>query len=75
LHLQHSEIESMPYYEYEITVEELTELLKKKNDSEKAAQTAAEKRQQAIKTPNINNIGKGMNMKMPSMPSIKMPRI
>lgn len=65
----------MPYYEYEITVEELTDILKKKNDGERAVQREAENRQSGMKTPNINNLSKGTNMKMPKMPTVKMPRI
>jgi hypothetical protein len=65
----------MPYYEYEITVEELTDILKKKNDNEKSAQAEAEKAQKQMKAPGINNLGKGMNMKMPKMPTVKMPKI
>ena len=37
IRLQPSEIESLPFYEFEITMKELSELLKQKNEAERKA--------------------------------------
>ena len=37
IRLQPSEIENLPFYEFEITMKELSELLKQKNDAERKA--------------------------------------
>ena len=66
LHMQPSEIERMPYYEYEITIENLQELLKEKAEAEKKAYEDGEKKNDSgskYKTPKTP--------KMPSMPKFK----
>ena len=37
MRLQPSEIENLPYYEFEITLEELVDILKQKNEAERKA--------------------------------------
>jgi hypothetical protein len=59
----------MPFYEYEITLENLENLLKEKNEAEK--RQAGDQQQGA---PNMNSFGRQMNkFQAPKMPSFKMP--
>ena len=68
LHIQPSEIENMPYYEYEITLENLHDLLKEKNDAERKAHE-----DQTANTPNYNKMAN--SFKAPSMPKFRMPKV
>jgi len=68
LRMQPSEIENMPYYEYEMTLENLQELLKEKHDAEKGANKS-----QQDSIPNYSKMaGK---FKSPKMPNIKIPKM
>ena len=64
LHLQPSEIEKFPFYEYEITIENLQDFLKEKHDAEKGQQDA-----QQSNMPNMSKFN------APKMPNIKMPKL
>lgn len=68
--LQPSEIENMEYWEFELSVENLQEFLKEKNDQEKKQQQEQQK--------NTPNAGKYMkqasSFKTPRTPNIKRPR-
>jgi hypothetical protein len=75
MRIQPSEIENLPYYEFEITLEELVEILKQKNEAEKKAYDGSK---QNGATPDFNkyaNVAKGIagGVKMPSfsMPKMK----
>lgn len=75
MRIQPSEIENMPYYEMEITLEELIDILKQKNEAEKKAYDG---QKGAGDAPNFNkyaNVAKGIagGVKMPSfsMPKMK----
>jgi hypothetical protein len=74
LHVQPSELDRLPYYELEYTIEEYNEILKERNEKSDKS-TGAEmdkynvgnmmsKAQSSLKAP-----------KMPSMPSIRMPKL
>jgi hypothetical protein len=73
--MQPSEIEQMPYYELEYTMQNLKDFLEKKKDSEKEEQEGYKsssmsrdmKRQQSEMSRSINT------PKLPSSPSYKMP--
>lgn len=54
----------MPYYEYEITIENLQDLLKEKNEAEKRANDG---QQQSM--PNMKSFS------APKMPNMKMPKL
>lgn len=71
--MQPSEIDRLPYYEYEYTILIYNDLVKERNDKE--SQTYEKERDKY----NIGNMQKGMqkNMnqyKVPSMSSLKMPK-
>lgn len=73
LHMQPSEIDRLPYYEYEYTISIYNDLIKERNENE--SQNYEKERDKY----NIGNIQKGMqkNMnqyKVPSMSSLKMPK-
>lgn len=70
LRLQPSEIENMPFYEFEYTLENLKDFLKEKNEAEKGQSDQMNK--------NMPDMSKFKAPKMPStpkMPNIKMPRL
>lgn len=67
LRYQPSEISNLYYFEYEIIIEELQELLKQKNEAEKKQYD-----EQQANTPNYSKYQKGMsNIKQPRIPRIK----
>lgn len=73
LRIQPSEIENLPYYEFEITLEELIDILKQKNDAEK-------KTYDNSNNPNVPNFSKYTNVAKGlaggvKMPSLSMPRM
>jgi hypothetical protein len=73
LHVQPTELDMLPYYEYEYTVEIYNDIVKERNDEEKKQNKEAEDKY------NVNgmqkNASKNMaNYKNPSMPKISMPR-
>jgi len=71
LHMQPSEIEELPYYEFEYILKNLSDFLEEKNKQEKEGH----EKQQA-NTPNYSKYGKQFSgMKTPKMPNVKMPRM
>lgn len=71
LHMQPSEIDWLPYYEYEYTISIYNDIIKERK--EKESETYDKERDKY----NINGMQKGMqkNFKTPNMPSIKMPKL
>ncbi len=67
--MQPSEIEQMPYYEYEITLENLHELLKEKQDAEKRAHGDQQKN-----SPNYGGMMKNYSNAY-KVPKFKTPKI
>ena len=73
LHLQPSELDLLPFYEYEYTLEMFNEILKDRNDEDKQnTQSYSDKY-------NTDSMSKSMNKQMssfkaPSMPKISMPK-
>jgi hypothetical protein len=73
LHVQPTELEMLPYYEYEYTVEIYNDIVKERNDEEK-------KQNQGMGDKyNVSGMQKNVNKNMsgyknPSMPKISMPR-
>lgn len=74
LHIQPSELDRLPYYELEYTIEEYNEILKERNEkSDKSTNAEMDKY-------NVGNmVSKAQSSfrapKMSNMPSIKMPRL
>lgn len=69
LHIQPSEIEKLPYYEFEYTVEIYNDIMKERNEEEKKQSQATQDNY------DINKMQKKMSSyKQPSMPKISMPR-
>ena len=74
LHLQPSELDLLPYYEYEYTLEMFNEIIKERNDQETKNNRELEDKY------NIGNMQsqakKNMGQyKAPSMPKISMPKL
>lgn len=74
-HIQPSEVDAMQYWEYELSLEEYQKILKERKEQQEEQQGSQ---------PGMGDISKmGSNMmkqaqsgfKMPSMPSISMPKI
>jgi hypothetical protein len=72
LHLQPSELDLLPFYEYEYTLEMFNDIMKERNDDERKQQTSYEDKY------DMGGMKKQMkNMssyKTPSMPKISMPK-
>lgn len=73
LHVQPSELDMLPYYEYEYTVELYNDIVKERNEEEKKQNQASEDKY------NIGGMQKNMSRNMsayknPSLPKISMPR-
>lgn len=66
LHIQPSELDMLPFYEYEYTFDMYKEITEERNRAESDAQNAEQ-------TQNPNTALKGF--KQPKMPSIKTPSI
>ncbi len=77
LHVQPSELDRLPYYEFEYTVSIYNDILKERNDKEKNSHNAEmDKYNMDGLSNSTRNLMKGAGTpKMPSMPSIKMPKI
>jgi len=77
LHVQPSELDKLPYYELEYTVSIYNDILKERNDKEKNSHNAEMDKYNMDDLGNsTRNLMKGASTpKMPSMPSIKMPKI
>tara|TARA_B100002019_G_C21227656_1_gene578245 strand:+ start:1127 stop:1363 length:237 start_codon:yes stop_codon:yes gene_type:complete len=74
LHLQPSELDLLPYYEYEYTLEMFNDIIKERNDQETKNNREMEDKY------NIGNMQsqakKNMSQyKAPSMPKISMPKL
>lgn len=72
-HLQPSEIDKMPYYEYEIILEEIKAIQK---DQEKENKRQEEEHARMQKTFNPNSMMNSMNRSMPNMslPKVNIPK-
>ena len=71
LHMQPSEIENLPYYEFEYILKNLSNFLEEKNKQEKEAYD-----KQSANTPNMSKYSKQFSkMRPPSIPKISMPRM
>jgi hypothetical protein len=73
LHVQPTELDVLPYYEYEYTVEIYNDIVKERNDEEKKQNQGMEDKY------NVSGMQKNMNKimtgyKNPTMPKISMPR-
>jgi len=74
LHLQPSELDLLPFYEYEYTLEMFNEIIKERNDDEKK-QTSSYDDQYKSMSGMQNKMSKSMSSyKTPSMPKISMPK-
>jgi hypothetical protein len=76
LHVQPTELDMLPYYEFEYTLEIYNDIIKERNDEEKKQnQDAEDKYNIAGMQKNATNMNKNMSSyKQPSMPKISMPR-
>lgn len=76
LHVQPTELDLLPYYEFEYTLELYNDIIKERNDEEKKQnQDAEDKYNLGGMQKNASNVSKNMsNYKPPSMPKISMPR-
>ena len=73
LHLQPSELDLLPFYEYEYTLEMFNEILKDRNDEDKQnTQSYSDKYNTDSMTKSMNN--QMSSFKTPSMPKISMPK-
>jgi len=77
LHVQPSELDRLPYYEFEYMVSIYNDILKERNEKERDSHNAeADKYNMADMS---KTAGKMLNSqtapRMPSMPSIKMPKL
>jgi len=70
LRLQPSEIEEMPYYEYEYIVENLINILKEKQEAEEGQ---SKDYNESMSSNKMMRDAKSMMPKMPSTPSFNMP--
>lgn len=77
LHVQPSELDRLPYYEFEYVVSIYNDILKERNDKEKDSHNVeADKYNMADMSKTAGNMLKGQSTpRMPSMPSIKMPKL
>jgi hypothetical protein len=74
LHVQPSELDMLPYYEYEFTVDLYNDIVKERNEEEKKQNQSTEDKY------NMNGMQRNMNRSMPSyknpsVPKISMPRL
>ena len=74
LHIQPSELDLLPFYEYEYTLEIYNDLLKERNEKEE------QQTQDASDKYNIEGMKSQANrtmksVKAPSMPQIRMPKL
>jgi hypothetical protein len=74
LHLQPSELDLLPFYEYEFTLEIYNDLLKERNKQEQqnTKDTQDKYNMDGLKSQANRNMSQ---YKAPKMPSIKMPRL
>ena len=75
LHLQPSELDLLPFYEYEYTLEMFNDIIKERNDEEKKSNASYEDQYKSISGMQ-NQMTKSMSSyKTPSMPKISMPKL
>ena len=76
-HIQPSEIDKIPFYEYEIYLEQMNLIAKKQEEENKKQQEEYEGMRSSMNPAKMmNNINSGMSMpKMPSAPSMLAPSI
>jgi hypothetical protein len=73
LHVQPSELDKLPYYELEYTIEEYNEILKERNDkSDKSNNADLDKYNAGSMMSKAQGSLKGI--KTPGMPSIRLPK-
>lgn len=70
--MQVSEIDNLPYYELEYTIEYYQEILEERNKEEEKQNKDLEGKYNINQYKNVGNMSK---FKMPSMPNVKMPSI
>lgn len=77
LHVQPSELDRLPYYEFEYVVSIYNDILKERNEKERDSHNAeADKYNMADMSKTAGKMLKGQSApRMPSMPSIKMPKL
>ena len=74
LHLQPSELDLLPYYEYEYTLEMFNEIIKERNDQETKNNREMEDKYNIVNMQ--SQAKKNMSQyKAPSMPKISMPKL
>lgn len=78
-HIQPSEIERMPFWEYELSLEEVNKIIEKENEENSGSKHGATDNYQPPKNINdIQRMGRQMGIntpKMPNMNNFKMPKI
>ena len=73
-HIQPSEIENMPVWEYELFMKSINEMVKEENEKNKQEMDKAGIKD-AQKMSNPNNMRKMQQPSIPKMPNISMPNI
>ena len=73
-HIQPSELEIMPAWEFELFVKELNNIVKEENDRQKQEMDKAGIKD-AQKMANPNNIAKMQQAATPKMPTMTMPKV
>ena len=69
IHIQPRELDLLPYYEYEYTVEIYNDIVKERNEEEKKQNSTNEEKY------NLSGIQKNLSsFKNPKMPKIKVPK-
>ena len=74
LHIQPTELDLLPFYEYEYTLEIYNDLLKERNKQEQQ-QTQDEQDKYNMDSMASQAKKQMTNVKMPSMPKISMPKL
>ena len=74
-HIQPSEVDKMPFYEYEIYLEQMNLIAKKQEEENKKQQEEYDNMRSSMNPAKMmNNMNSGMSMpKMPSAPSMSAP--
>lgn len=73
LHVQPSELDMLPYYEYEYMVEIYNDIVKERNDEEKKQNQSAENKYD-VGSAQRNMSKKVQSYKTPSVPKFSMPK-
>lgn len=73
-HISPLEIDKLPFWEYELFMKELSNLVQEQNE-EQQAQMDKYHVNDAMKMANPKNMNKMMNPQMPKMPTVSMPKI